>query len=402
MSAQAPTGATAGGRTPVAKLPSLTGLRFFAALFVFLYHFAQVLGPYPPHGPITPFADPHAASDYASAMAGGGFVGVSFFFVLSGFVLTWSARADEPGTAFLRRRVLKIYPTHLVTFAIALMLFASAYTPASISVRNALLLHSFSSDPAAFISVNAPSWSLCCELLFYLLFPLIIRVVRRIPVNWLWAAAASMAAGTFGVALVTKYLVTDTPRTPFIPSLSMTQFWAGYYFPPSRLFEFVLGMLLARIVAAGTWPRIPLTASVVLMVGGYVLSLHVPYVFRFEAITLVPIALLICSTAASDARGAWTPFRNRVMRWLGDRSFGFYMAQGIVLLYGRHLVGHNHLYGTPAAVAVLIGFVLANLVAGTLLHVCVERPVMRRWARKKAPAAPAPTHVQQSEMEATP
>jgi len=396
------TSATTAGPTRPAELPSLTGLRFLAALFVFLYHFAQVLGPYPPHGPVTPFADPTTASDYASVTANGGFVGVSFFFVLSGFVLTWSARAGDSGTAFVRRRLLKIYPTHIVTFAIAMLLFAAAYTPSSIWLENVLLLHSFSSNPSAFISVNAPSWTLCCELLFYLLFPLLIRAVRRIADRRLWVWAGLMVVGMVGVVLVTQYLVPSTPRTPFLPALSMTQFWAGYYFPPARLFEFVLGMLLARIVAAGRWPRIPLWAASVLMVAGYVVSLHVPYLYRFDVATVIPIAVLICAFATSDVRGSWTPLRGRVMHWLGDRSFGFYMAQGIVLLYGRTLVGNNERYSTPVAIAVLIAFALANLVAGTLLHVCVERPVMRRWARPRRPGtAPTPDPLPTT-VEATP
>jgi peptidoglycan/LPS O-acetylase OafA/YrhL len=41
--------------------------------------------------------------------------GVSFFFVLSGFVLTWSARPDDIATGFWRRRIARIYPVHLVT-----------------------------------------------------------------------------------------------------------------------------------------------------------------------------------------------------------------------------------------------------------------------------------------------
>ncbi|MBV2156622.1 acyltransferase [Kitasatospora sp. SUK 42] len=392
---EAPTGAST--RPP--KLPSLTGLRFFAALFVFLYHFAQLLGPYPPHGPVTPFADPSATSDFAAVVANGGFVGVSFFFVLSGFVLTWSAVPGERGTAFVRRRLLKIYPTHLATFAIAMLLFAAAYTPATVWLKNVLLLHSFSSDPSTFMSVNAPSWSLCCELLFYLLFPFVIGPVRRIADNRLWAWAGAMVAGTVGVALVTQYLVTSTPRTPFIPDLSMTQFWSAYYFPPARLFEFALGMVLARIVRAGRWPRIPMTAAVALMAAGYVLSLHVPFFYRFEVAMVIPISVVICSFAAADARGGRTPVSGRAMQWLGERSFGFYMAQGIVLLYGRTLIGHNARYDTPTAIAVLIGFILANLVAGTLLHVCVERPVMRRWARGPQRARTPSVDVRPSERE---
>ncbi|MFJ9753035.1 acyltransferase family protein [Streptomyces chartreusis] len=53
---------------------------------------------------------------------GAGATGVSFFFILSGFVLAWSARPGERFWVFWRRRIARIYPVHLITAAIALAL----------------------------------------------------------------------------------------------------------------------------------------------------------------------------------------------------------------------------------------------------------------------------------------
>ncbi len=90
------------------RLPSLTGARFLAALGVFAYHsHVRVSSPIP--------ASTKALRYWASAA---GAVGVSFFFVLSGFVLTWSARPGQRARTFWRRRVAKIYPNHLATFVL--------------------------------------------------------------------------------------------------------------------------------------------------------------------------------------------------------------------------------------------------------------------------------------------
>lgn len=88
-------------------LPSLTGLRWVAALLVFCLH-TRNLGYF--NGQARHFAD---------WGFGAGSTGVSFFFLLSGFVLGWSARSDDRPTAFWRRRFARLYPVHLVTACIA-------------------------------------------------------------------------------------------------------------------------------------------------------------------------------------------------------------------------------------------------------------------------------------------
>jgi peptidoglycan/LPS O-acetylase OafA/YrhL len=387
--------------TAPAKLPSLTGLRFVAAIIVFVSHTSMSYSPVPPYGPVNPFNDSGLAHAYEFILANGGYVGVSFFFVLSGFVLTWSARPGERARPFLRRRLLKIFPNHVVTWAIAMILFAGAVTPVSQWLPNLLLLHSFSPEPYAWVSVNPQTWSLSSELLFYLTFPLLIVLVRRISERRLWAWAGAMIAGMIAVVLANQYLVVLLPNTanPDLETpVTGPQFWLGYFFPPVRLFEFALGMLLARIVLSGRCPRIGVLPASVLVIGAYAASLFLPYVYIFNLATVIPIAALVCAAAMADLRGTPTILRSRPMQWLGEVSYAFYMCQGIVLLYGSSLLGGQK-YSTPVAIAVMLGFFAANLFAAWLLHTCVERPVMRRWGRSRkgvpvrgapAPSAPGP------------
>ena len=381
-----------GGRAAV-DLPALTGLRFIAALAVFLYHSSMNYSPIPPFKPVNPFADQETGMAYADALRNMGYIGVSFFFVLSGFVLTWSSRPGERARSFVRRRLLKIFPNHLITWVVAMVLFAAAVTPMKYWLPNLFLLHSFSSDPYAWVSVSPVNWSLSSELLFYLLFPLLILPVRRIREDRLWAWATAMVVAVGLVALVNDTLVPvllpDNANAALNPPATGPQFWLGYFFPPLRMFEFVLGMLLARIVAAGRWPRIGVLPAGVLIVGGYVASLHVPYVYGFNAATIIPVAVLIGSVATADVRAGSSWLGSGPMRWLGNISFGFYLSQAIILVYGRSVVGDNAQYSTPVAIAVVAGFLAANIVAGWLLYTLVERPVMRRWGRSRRRIDPA-------------
>ncbi|MEU5044968.1 acyltransferase family protein [Streptomyces griseorubiginosus] len=363
-----------------APLPSLTGLRFVAAALVFFFHSSFF-------DPLTnPFADRGQAETFQWLFSKAGWMGVSFFFVLSGFVLTWSSRPDDTVVGFWRRRLLKIFPNHIAMWALAMLLFAGAATPLTSWLPNLFLVHSWFPQHDIYISVNAPSWSLCSELLFYLLFPFLVGPVRRIRTERLWAWAVAAVVGMLALATAVTLLVPDRPRTPEGFPISAAQFWLGYNFPPGRLFEFVLGMLLARLVLAGRFPRVPLPAALALVVAGYALALNVPFLYGFTVAAIVPVAVLVCAVAMADVEGRRTLLGGRAMRRLGEVSFGFYLAQYVVLYYGRVHVLHNRTYGALGGVLELLALFLVTLALGQLLLVCVERPVMRRWARPRAHA----------------
>lgn len=366
------------------RLPSLTGLRFLAAMSVFLFHTSLLSSP---SGPMNPFADQDVANAYGSVFGIAGFTGVSFFFVLSGFVLTWSNRPGEPVRSFLRRRAVKIYPNHVVMWAISLLLFGWATGSPAAILPNLLLIHDYFPQPFINLSVNTPSWSLCAEILFYLSFPFLIGRLRRIPEKNLWFWAAAMVAGTFAVALINRFLVPAGGGAP-ISSLSNLQFWFGYLFPPPRMFEFVLGVLLALLVRAGKWPRIGIVPSALLLLTGYTAGIFVPVFYGFVAMTIVPIGLVIASVASADVHGRSTPFRGRVWDWLGRVSFAFYLCQGVTIFHVRPLLPGT--FSTGVGILVLIGLFAITLIGGWLLYSRVEEPMMRGWSRARRPVTPAP------------
>lgn len=379
------------------RLPSLTGLRFFAALLVFGFHITLSASPIPPNSAINPFADGTVADSLEWIFSKAGYLGVSFFFVLSGFVLTWSNKAHEPHTAFWRRRLMKIFPNHLVMWALAMLLFAAPITRPLGWVPNLFLLHSMFPQGDVYVSVNPPSWTLCSELLFYLLFPVIIVGLRKIAPARLWWWAGGMVAGMVGVQLITLYLIPSTPKSPITP-VSVTQFWFGYIFPVPRMFEFVLGAVLALIVIAGRWAPIKIWQALVLCAAGYVAALFLPFVWGFSVATIVGVGALIGSVATADINGSSRFLATRTVRWLGEVSFGFYLCQGVVIFYGRTLTG-GHTYSTPVALVVVAAFLGATVLAGWGLFTLVEQPMMNRWARKRPKKGAVPVAPPEADLK---
>jgi peptidoglycan/LPS O-acetylase OafA/YrhL len=147
------------------RLNSLTGLRFLAALVVVLQHatrhFAQV--------PVL------------SELFDQGAVGVTFFFILSGFVLTWSHKPVRSKWNFYRNRFARVYPLHLLTLllSIPLVLAAQEFSWTSL-VATVLLLQAWSPDRMVQFAMNGPSWSLSCEAFFYAVFPFLITPISRL------------------------------------------------------------------------------------------------------------------------------------------------------------------------------------------------------------------------------
>jgi peptidoglycan/LPS O-acetylase OafA/YrhL len=374
----------------LSKLPSLTGLRFFAALLVFFFHITLSNSPIPPNDPINPFADQQLGPTLEWLVSKAGYVGVSFFFVLSGFLLAWASKPGEPKRQFWRRRLLKIFPNHLVMWVLSMVLFAAAINPPLGWISNLFLVNSFIPDGAVYVAVNPPSWTLNSELLFYLLFPLLMIPIRKIPGNRLWLWAWIMVAAMVAVQLVTTYLIPATPVSALTP-VSVTQFWFGYIFPPSRLFEFILGSILALIVLSGRWLPMKMWHALVLCVIGYAVAMVVPFAYSFNVATIIPVVAIICTVASMDIAGRTGFLGSKPMVWLGNISFGFYLCQGVVIFSGRILLG-DQLYSTPMALLVIAGFFVATLLGGWALYALVEKPVMDKWSRprRKTPAAIAP------------
>lgn len=349
------------------RLPTLTGMRWLAALSVFVYHAVWETFPAELFG--------ETGGRLTSNL---GWVGVSFFFVLSGFVLAWSAKPGDTVRRFWRRRLLKIYPNHLVTLAAALLLALWVGAEVTGVLPGALLIQAWWYDPSISMGGNPVSWSISCELVFYATFPLWRRLIARIAPEHLWYWAAGLAAVVICLPFAAG-LLPERPYLPWAPNPAW-QFWFVYVFPLTRMMEFVLGVLMARIVREGRWAGPGLLGATAALAVGYAISLYVPVLFVFAAATVVPLALLIAAGAAADIRGTRSPLRGRVMVRLGEISFAFYLWHHMVLTRVAGAFGTDD-WSTAAATAVVALSLLVTLVLAWLLHRLVEEPVMRRFGR---------------------
>lgn len=371
------------------RLPSLTGMRFIAAVLVFVTHVAA--------GKL--FSDADLSDFLNQYLSRSGYLGVSFFFVLSGFILTWTARSDDTTPRFYRRRLVKIYPNHFVTWlaGLCLMMWAGTAITTGNTLPSLFLVQSWSPTFGVLMGTNGPSWSLACELLFYLSFPVLLLLLRKIPAARLWTAAGIVAAAVWLVPLISQ-LLPDNPVSPFQP-VSWMKYWFVYFMPASRLFEFVMGIVMALIVQKGRWIGLSRTNAFLLLGVAYVLQVVLPDSWGLVAPVVLPLGLVVAAGAVADITGQRSVFATKTMVWLGEVSFAFYLVHILVFEYGPiGLVtnpGAEHARGTLTSIGLILVTFALSLLFGWLLYTLVERPMMRfsRPRKKKPdkvePAAPA-------------
>jgi peptidoglycan/LPS O-acetylase OafA/YrhL len=343
------------------RLDSLTGLRALAALAVFGRH-------------VSSWFVGTALAPVADRLLAQGANGVSFFFVLSGFVLAWSARATRPRGAIAHwsvRRAARILPLHVLTWALAFGVIAveGSRVSAPVAAANLFLVHAFVPKQSVYYSMDAVSWSLSCELCFYALFWPARRILRSLPARLLPVALALCLTGTLGVLAAVARVG---------PSHAA---WFAYIAPPFRFLEFLAGMVTAELVAAGRWPRVPLPAAVALAGGAYVATGWVGFPFTATGVTLVPFVLVIAAAAQTDLTGARTPWSSPTARRLGEWSFAFYLIHQLVV----RLADQGGLAATGSAVEAVLAVaavLAASVAASAATFALIERPAAR-WLRTR-------------------
>lgn len=363
-------GGAGGARLDAAELPSLIGARFPAAAAVFVFHiYAQ--GAFAPRdgGEFD-----HRLLSHAPAW-------LAFFFILSGFVLTWRAEPGMPIRAIWRRRLVRIFPNHLVTWllvATALIFVGYSAVSAKTVLPGLLLVQAWIPQREVHFAINMPAWSLSCEAAFYLAFPFLLRMVLRIRESQLWKVAACLIAGIMAVPLVALLLPVGI------------QHWFVWIFPGSRALEFILGMVLAQLVRSGRWVDIGLWPSILLLGVAGVFYPYLPIPIGFALGVVLPTSAVIAAAAHADLNGTSSPWRSRLMLWLGELAFAFYLVH---LLAIRAVDRLSDQHGWPAwqRAGLVAAMFAAALAAAWVLNRCVERPAVRALSTR--PSAGRPTSV---------
>jgi peptidoglycan/LPS O-acetylase OafA/YrhL len=264
-----------GARRP--EILSLTSIRSVAAIEVVLLHTLFGLGG----------KSAEALPDVVVRLLTRGGQAVSFFFVLSGFVLAYTYCGDDGGLKgtprkFWRARFARIYPLYFLGFLMDAPRVIGFFLASATSLMSALskvgiaglayltLLQSW--HPRVTNTWNTPGWSLSTEAFFYAVFPALLALTRR------WPLRSLLGVVTVIWALpILAYSVVARSHLIDLGHPNLLTFWRS--FPPLRLPEFALGVATGRLLLSGRLPA------------------HPTWLFLLGALALLLVLLLpVCSS----------------------------------------------------------------------------------------------------------
>lgn len=370
-----------------AQIDALTSLRYLAASWVVFFHLREFT---------------HADGLSNSPLVSFGYLGVDFFFVLSGFVLSHVYKRDADAGrfdywGFVTKRFGRIYPMHLATLAAfivlgvvsaALGLHYSVWDPAASLqldrgamsrglITHLTLVHAWGSTQG--LMFNLPSWSISAEWFAYLLFPvymLLFRSIKAGPLVQLGLAAAvfvAMAIGCFAVLhLELTKMSWNIGILRIFPEFLLGvglyvfgQHWTAGLTGARVGFAASLAVTVAALFAAGSDERLAAAAAMVAVLG---------------------LAGVVLFAADGSRTGAFKVLSAPFLVLLGEISYSVYMLHLLVGIVLFDLVAPGlRPTGDVAAIASISGALALITALSWLTYTVIEVPARRAvvgWTRR--------------------
>lgn len=363
-----------------ARLNALTGLRCFAAINIVFFHFSnpQWFG-------------------FLAPVVNAGYVSVSFFILLSGFVLAYNysgrARAGELGKVrFWTARFTRLYPIYLLSLLLGLQTLPTEYSVHSHAmfwagiVLTPLLLQGWIPEIATFW--NTPAWTMSTESFFYLLFPWLAR--WRPPQRV--ASLVARMGGVWMLGMIPGVLYTilkpdgiaHPDRWSWGPWLQALK-----YTPMPHLASFVFGILLAdldeMVGRAGLLRFLLGIGGFAAIFGILELGPLVPYPMLHDSLLMPLFGCVILGLSGKNPLASF--FGLRPLVFVGEASYCLYLIHFNLwnLIHDSHILNRLGLsrFDPWISYILLVGIALLGL------HL-VEKPAqrqLRKWMMPERKAA---------------
>lgn len=320
------------------QIRSFSGLRFIAAVIIFLTHYFTQIG--------------GAPNQYLANIANFGYV-VSFFFILSGFCMTlgYSNKFQECSRqctlSFLKKRLKKIYPIYVLSnIIVCVILIVVTPTTKNIAISIACLPVTFtflqSITVVHPIMLNSPSWFIATLFFCYLATPWFLHKTQGISIK---KSIVGLLTCLGIIMLQTAAANAMDYKTPLDHFCKDASFWQSFLYtnPCSRIFEYLIGCFAASIMMQSKAPKSKALMSaveiLVLLVTAFAFFTGS---FDYDSVNMrlayIPAILLLIYSFAYDKGVISNLLGNKVLVYLGNLSMAFYLLHFPAIAIGAKRV----------------------------------------------------------------
>jgi peptidoglycan/LPS O-acetylase OafA/YrhL len=345
-------------------LPALTGVRFLAAFYVVLFHGSAGLE--------RRFHLPAPLVIFLS----NGYLAVGLFFLLSGFILSYTYDGQIEGATnryrFWEARFARIYPVYLLSLGLAYPFATDLHLGSRFAV--VAMVQSWNpAIPQLAGAWNYPAWTLSVEAFFYICFPFVVP----------WICRSSNRALSWMIAILLTFSI--FAHTPVMGLGDWKQHASLLErvlpLPVLRLPEFLLGVMMGlRFLRSAGQPARQTARTpwvIYLAIVGTLLTLSIP-LHDWVALVILPFSALVYELARG---GSWPEklLSTKIMMLLGGASYSVYLLRYPVASWMHVVVSNLPPRWAPSGeLATPLILVLFSI----LVFQCWEEPArktLRRW-----------------------
>jgi len=346
------------------RIEQLTFSRFLAAFAVVFFHFGKN---------IFPFSHP-----FFHFMVKEGGLSVSYFFILSGFVMmiAYGDRQKINAADYFKNRVARIYPVYFI--GILMVVLFTFFVLKQLPSFYEIFLNIFAIQawvPPKLMSLNFPGWSLSVEFFFYLIFPFLFNHFYRkkktftifITIILLWLF--SLVFFNWGMK----------GNINMINEKTTSNFLNG--FPVLHLNEFMIGNLagiyfrekLQNAYKNYDWVLMLIVVIFILMLK---FQLPVNYNNGFMAVIFVPFILFLSLNTGYITK----LFNHQFLIYLGEISYSIYILHYPVFIFTKWILQKVKILGDLKVFCV---YIVVLLLASAFSYSYIETPLREKIKKTK-------------------
>ncbi len=336
------------------RLDQITFTRFLAAFAIVVFHFGQNIFPF--------------NNENFSFLFAGANLGVSYFFILSGFIMVvaYHKKPTINYANYYKNRIARIYPIYFLAIVINILPIISKINTIDLGLNLAVIQAWF---PSRALSINGTGWSISVEFLFYALFPLLYNLLYN-KKKYRGITITFIIVFFFASQFFLNYYLQSNSYEGY-PSNSHNFI---FYFPLLHLNGFLMGNLAGLFFVKSSsaktknydWIIILLIIATIAIIkyGVWGLNLH----NGLMAIVFLPLIVFISLNNGLLSRIS----QNKFLVFLGEISYGIYILQLPIFHFSKIILDEIGVVD-PSYVFYLSSFLL--IIFSSVSYIYIETPL---------------------------